>query len=128
MANKERDEKGHFLPGSPLTGRKKGQRNKRTRDAKEMILLLQAKAFNELQTRFDELKPSDLVKLFCHLSEFTAPKLARSEMDVELNGLSDDQLLALEDRLFRRVAHSTIEEAQLLSDEETGTHGPAKGH
>jgi len=76
-----------FQKGKPKTGgKKKGTKNKATRDIKEAYRLLIEKNIDNLTEwlkKIAEKNPKDAIYIIHNLSEYVIPKLARQEITGE---------------------------------------------
>ena len=67
-------------------GRKKNTPNRITKDIKEAYKLLIENNIDKMQGWIDDIAvkdPAKAIQIFCELSEYVVPKLARSEMDLK---------------------------------------------
>ncbi len=74
---------GRKLPPNAGKGRKKGSKNKVTRDTREALALLIENNHDKMQTWLDDVAAADPGKaltLLLQMIEFTTPKMARTEL------------------------------------------------
>jgi hypothetical protein len=82
----DKGNRGHFKPGDPRAGRRKGSANKATTAVREAIARFAENNVEQLQSWLEktaEKNPDKAADLFLRALEYHIPKLARTETSVE---------------------------------------------
>ena len=93
--------------GNP-TGRPKGAENKATGELRTVIsdLLNSEMTPAKLKALLAKLDPSQRLNYLIKLTDFVLPKLKQTDLNIELENLTDDQL----DTIINRILKTEIEE------------------
>lgn len=91
--------------GNP-NGRPKGAENKATRELRSVIsgLLSSEMTPSKLRALLNKLEPSQKLNYLIKLTDFVLPKLKQTDLNVELENLSDEQL----DLIINRILNPKI--------------------
>ena len=95
-----RNDKGQFTKGNP--GRPKGSTTKNAEVLRERISYLLDENYEQILDDLDELKPRERVQAWIQLLEYALPKLARTEMTVDVTKMTDEEI----DRMINRISQS----------------------
>jgi hypothetical protein len=80
-------------------GRPKGAKNKVGQDLRQLVSDLLEQQFEKVQHDFNELRPSQRVRMFAELLPFAIPKMREVDTTIKLEQLSDQDL----DKIINKI-------------------------
>lgn len=90
----DRDGQGRYVKGHKGNpkGRGKGNRNKVSIQAREMVNNLLQQSFPLVVADLENMKPFERARVFCQLLDFVVPKLTRTDTSLDISKMTDQEI------------------------------------
>lgn len=100
-----RDNAGKFSSGNP--GKPKGAKNKLQTDLRSTIAEFLDSNFDTFKEKLDKLKPAEYARVYTSLIEFSIPKMRQSDVKIDIDSMSDEQVERLVNEILSQAEQAT---------------------